>query len=94
VDLEKPGAQEPIRGTGGEGSDRALPDHFRTYATDCEFTKVSWSFALNSAQFHEAPFQGSRRRHLPAAAAKPDGTRAGRAASSLPGGGASGEVDR
>lgn len=59
-----------------EGSDRVLLGCFRTNATDCEFPKVSRPLALSTSELHEAPFQGSRRRHLPAAAARPDGTRA------------------
>lgn len=62
-----------------------LPSPFRTNVADCEFPKVPGPFAFSSAQFHEAPFQGSRRRHLSAVAAKPDGTRAGHVVSSLPG---------
>lgn len=63
-------------GARGEGSDRVLFGCFRTNAANCEFPKVSRPLALSTAELHEAPFQGSRRRHLPAAAAKPDGTRA------------------
>lgn len=48
---------------------------FRTNVANCEFPKVPWPFALSSAELYEAPFHGSRRRHLPAAAAaRPDGT--------------------
>lgn len=65
-----------MRGARGEGSDRVLPDCFRTDAGNCEFPKVSRPLALSTAELLEAPFQGSRRRHLPAAAAGPDGTRA------------------
>uniref|UniRef100_A0ABI7Y4D1 Uncharacterized protein n=1 Tax=Felis catus TaxID=9685 RepID=A0ABI7Y4D1_FELCA len=37
---------------------------------------MSRPLALSTAELHEAPFQGSRRRHLPAAAARLDGTQA------------------
>lgn len=65
-----------MRGARGEGSDRVLLGCFRTDAGNCEFPKVSRPLALSTAELLEAPFQGSRRRHLPAAAARPDGTRA------------------
>lgn len=77
--------QGPRRGARGEESGRALPGCSRTSAAHCEFPKVPRPFALSTAELQEAPFQGSRRRHLPAAAAKPDGTPAGPAVSSLPG---------
>lgn len=68
----------PTGGARGEGSDRALLGCFRTNAANCEFPKVPRFFAFSTADLYEAPFQGSRRRHLPAAAAaRPDGTPAG-----------------
>lgn len=79
--------QGPRRGARGEEWGRALPGCSRTSAAHCELPKVPRPLALSTAELQEAPFQGSRRRHLPAAAAKPDGTPAGPAASSLPGAG-------
>lgn len=61
-------------GARGEGQARALLAYFRTDAADCEFPEAPRLFALSTAELHEAPFQGSRRRHLRAAAARPDGT--------------------
>lgn len=79
------GDQRPTWGARGKAVAPILPSPFRTNVADCEFPKVPGPFAFSSAQFHEAPFQGSRRRHLPVVAVRPDGTRAGHVGSSLPG---------
>lgn len=76
--LNQGGGQSRTRGARREAIAPIPPSPFRTNATGCEFPKVPGPFAFSSAQLHEAPFQGSRRRHLPAVAARPDGTRAGR----------------
>lgn len=86
------GDQRPTWGARMKAVAPILPSPFRTNVADCEFPKMPGPLAFSSAQFHEAPFQGSRRRHLPAVAARPDGTRAGHVGSSLPGGVARGGV--
>ena len=51
-------------------------------------------FALSADDLHEAPFHGSRRRHLPAPPRGPTGHQQGRAGVVTSGGGAGGQVEK
>lgn len=64
----------------------------RTNAANCELPKVPRPFALSSAELHEAPFHGSRRRHLSAPPRGPTGHQQDPADVVTSGGGAGGDA--
>lgn len=86
--------EESIGEGRGEGSDRALLGCCRTNAANGELPKVPRPFALSTAELHEAPFHGSRRRHLPAPPRGLTGHQQGRAGVVTSGGGAGGQVGK